>query len=240
MTLHSEQINEIAAALAKAQGAIEGASKDKVNPAFRSKYADLASVWDAAREPLSSNGLSVVQIPNNTPDGLDLVTMLMHSSGQWISSRYPIRPVKNDPQGIGSAITYGRRYSLMALVGIAPEDDDGNAASGRDGGQDNGPQRAVAQQHRQPVKSEPAPPAAAPTTTTKTITLDLGEGETESFPATKGGAAQALDRLEELVSRDRWFWNAKNQATANKISDSMPEHADQVLRIANSNLRAAG
>lgn len=129
--LHSEQINEIATALAKAQGMIEGASKAAVNPAFGKKYADLASVWDAAREPLSINGLSVVQIPNETPDGMLLVTMLLHSSGQWFSSRYPIRPVKNDPQGIGSAITYARRYSLMALVGIAPEDDDGNIASGQ-------------------------------------------------------------------------------------------------------------
>jgi hypothetical protein len=229
MNLHSDQINEIAAALAKAQGQIEGASKGKVNPAFRSKYADLASVWDAAREPLSSNGLSVVQIPNKTPEGVELVTMLLHSSGQWISSRYPIKPVKDDPQGMGSAITYGRRYSLMALVGIAPEDDDGNAASGRDGGSQETP-RAAAQQHRQPVKSEPAPPAT--TTAAKRITLDLGEGEIEEFPATPEGAAKTLDRLEDLVNQDRWYWNATNQAVAGKIAKWLPDLAEQVDRIA--------
>jgi hypothetical protein len=128
---HSEAINEIAAALAKAQGAVEGAEKGKVNPAFKSKYADLASVWTACREALSTNGLAVVQIPQQTPEGLILVTMLTHSSGQWFSSRYPIEPMKRDPQGFGSAISYARRYCLMAMVGIAPEDDDGEAAMGR-------------------------------------------------------------------------------------------------------------
>src|SRR4051812_27629187 len=106
MNMMSDQINEIAAALAKAQGQIEGAAKGKVNPAFKTKYADLASVWDAAREPLSKNGLAVVQIPQQTPDGLRLITMLTHSSGQWFSSCYPINPMKADPQGIGSALTY--------------------------------------------------------------------------------------------------------------------------------------
>jgi hypothetical protein len=127
----SDQINEISAALAKAQGQIEGASKGKVNPAFKSKYADLASVWDACREPLSVNGIAVLQIPNETADGMVLVTMLTHSSGQWFRSSYPVRPVQATPQGLGSALTYSRRYSLMAMVGIAPEDDDGEAAMGR-------------------------------------------------------------------------------------------------------------
>ena len=127
----SDAINEISAALAKAQGQIEGASKGKVNPAFKSKYADLASVWDACREPLSVNGIAVLQIPNETADGMVLVTMLTHSSGQWFRSSYPVRPVQATPQGLGSALTYSRRYSLMAMVGIAPEDDDGEAAMGR-------------------------------------------------------------------------------------------------------------
>jgi hypothetical protein len=129
--MHSEAINEIAAALAKAQGQMEGAAKGKINPAFKSKYADLASVLEAAREPLSVNGLAVVQLTQKTPDGLVLITKLVHSSGQWFSGEYPINPVKNDPQGFGSSTTYARRYALMAMVGIAPEDDDGEAAMGR-------------------------------------------------------------------------------------------------------------
>ena len=127
----SENINELAAALAKAQGEMRGAVKDSANPFFKSRYADLASVWDACRVPLTKNGLSVVQ--TNVGDGAEMVaveTILLHSSGQWISSFLSVKPVKNDPQGIGSCITYLRRYSLAAMVGIAPEDDDGNAASG--------------------------------------------------------------------------------------------------------------
>ena len=130
----SESIAELSAALAKAQGAMMGATKDSSNPFFKSKYADLASVWDACRKPLSDNGLSVVQTTEFIPENPDLVcieTTLCHSSGQWIKGRLAGKPVKNDPQGVGSCITYFRRYSLQSMVGIAPEDDDGNAASGK-------------------------------------------------------------------------------------------------------------
>lgn len=127
----SESIKEIGAALAKAQGEIEGAKKDSQNPFFKSSYADLASIWGACREPLSKNGLSIAQTTYSHEGQLYLETTLLHSSGEWISGELPIRPVKDDPQGVGSAITYMRRYGLQAMVGIAPEDDDGNAASGR-------------------------------------------------------------------------------------------------------------
>lgn len=124
----SSEIIEIAKALSKAQGEMEHASKSEENPHFRSKYADLASVWDALRKPLSSNGLAIVQtLGSETADFLE--TMLVHSSGQFFISRYPLRPVKSDPQGFASAITYARRYSIMAITGIAPDDDDGNAAT---------------------------------------------------------------------------------------------------------------
>jgi len=134
--MHSEQINELSTALAKAQGTIASAKKDRENPFFKSSYADLASVWDACRKPLSDNGLSVVQTTDITDKGVFLVTMLAHASGQWISGILPIRPVKDDPQGMGSAITYMRRYALAAIAGVAPEehDDDGNEASGKSKG----------------------------------------------------------------------------------------------------------
>ncbi len=126
----SESINELAAALAKAQAVMAGASKDNLNPHFKSKYADLASVWDACRKPLSDNGLSVVQTATASDDGrVGVETMLMHSSGQWLSEVLLMRPVKDDPQGVGSCVTYARRYALAAVAGVAPEDDDGNAAS---------------------------------------------------------------------------------------------------------------
>jgi hypothetical protein len=124
----SENINELLSALAKAQGKIQPASKDKSNPFFKSKYADLSSVWDACRDSLSENGLSVIQLPQTKEEGLFLTSILGHSSGQWIKSELLIPLSKNDPQTIGSALTYFRRYSLSALVGVAPEDDDGEKA----------------------------------------------------------------------------------------------------------------
>lgn len=126
---HSDQIKDIATALAKAQAEIEGAKKDSTNPHFKSSYADLASVWDACRKALTVNGLSVVQGPVSDEGRVGVTTMLMHSSGQWLESTFFMRPTKDDPQGAGSALTYARRYALAAMVGVAPEDDDGNAAS---------------------------------------------------------------------------------------------------------------
>ena len=124
-------IDKIALALSKAQKAIKPAIKDSQNPFFKSSYADLTSIWDAIREPFAENELSVVQSPTLLEDGrLVLISLLMHSSGQYIRSVYPIKPVKDDPQGVGSALTYARRYSLQSLAGVcAEEDDDGNAAS---------------------------------------------------------------------------------------------------------------
>lgn len=128
----SEQINEIAAALAKAQRAIEGAKKDSVNPHFKNRYADLAAVWDACREPLTVNGLAALQ-PVCHRDGRNVtVTRIVHSSGQWMEDDgIPLLLSKEDMQGLGSALTYSRRYGLMAMVGIAPDDDDANAATGK-------------------------------------------------------------------------------------------------------------
>ena len=115
----SEQIDELAAALAAAQGMMENAVMNRVNPHFKSKYADLAAVLSAARKPLSANGLAIVQ---TIGDGV-LHTRLLHTSGQWIASEHPL-PMAGRPQEIGSALTYARRYSLSALIGIAADEDD--------------------------------------------------------------------------------------------------------------------
>ena len=127
----SEIINELASAMAKAQGAIRGALKDSDNPFFKSKYADLASVVEAIREPFAANGLSYIQcIEPSEKNEVRVETILMHASGQWIACGVLALPVsKADAQGVGSAITYARRYSLSAAAGVAPEDDDGNAAT---------------------------------------------------------------------------------------------------------------
>ena len=126
----SPSIAALAASLAKAQASIEGAVKGKVNPAFKSKYADLSSVWEACREALTDNGLSVVQSPGPVADGrMELTTMLLHASGEWMRGTLTIPLGKVDAQAYGSATTYARRYALAAFVGVSPEDDDGNAAA---------------------------------------------------------------------------------------------------------------
>ena len=128
---HSESIAALAGALAKAQLQIEPASKNATNPHFRSHYADLASIWDACRGPLNTNGLSIVQFPCDGEVGrIGLCTMIVHSSGEWMSETITVKALKEDPQFLGGVLTYLRRYSLAAVVGVtATEDDDGNAAS---------------------------------------------------------------------------------------------------------------
>jgi len=157
MLTHSDQIDLIATALAKAQGAMDNASKDRVNPAFKSRYADLASVRDAVTGPLSANGIAVVQAPATTDAGVTVETRLIHSSGQWLASVVGAAPKAYDPQSVSSCVTYLRRTGLMALTGCAPDDDDGNAASGRSDGSPPWQGR----QEPAPVRvTAPAPPPA--------------------------------------------------------------------------------
>jgi hypothetical protein len=152
-------IASLVAALAKAQGQMGGAKKDAVaevqygtGPVRKRAYADLASVWDAIRAPLSANGIAIIQTTESVQGGICVVTLMAHASGEWIRSRLSMPASKNDAQGYGSALTYARRYSLMAIVGIAPEDDDGEEAT-----------RAPQQQRQERA---PAPPQNIPKGTT--------------------------------------------------------------------------
>jgi len=125
----SEQINEIATALAKAQGEIANPAKEAENPHFRSRYADLATVLKTVRPVLAKHGIALTQTTQILDGSLVLVTRL-HWRDEELAGYYPISPVKSDPQGYGSAMTYARRYALQAIVGVAADDDDdGNAAS---------------------------------------------------------------------------------------------------------------
>ena len=130
MIEHSPTIAKLAAAIGNVQAGIGGVPKDSTNPHFKTKYPSLESVIDTIREPMSKAGLSFVQAPGMMiSDGmLEIVTMLMHSaSGEWLRSTLHIPVAKRDPQGAGSAITYGCRYSLMAMLGLPPTDDDAQA-----------------------------------------------------------------------------------------------------------------
>jgi len=126
----SDQINELLTALSKAQGMIKGASANSVNPHFKSKYADLSSVWEACRDALSQNGLSIIQFPCEFSDNrMFLTTRIGHSSGQWLEQTMSSPVDKPTPQGIGSVLSYMRRYALSSVVGISQLDDDANEAN---------------------------------------------------------------------------------------------------------------
>lgn len=127
----SDSIEEIAKAMVIVQQTPIKAKKGSEATYIHSKYADLESVWDAVREPLTTNGLAVLQTNELCENGVIIITTLMHTSGQWIRGKLQIIADKPTPQGYGSAITYGRRYALMAMVGVSPVDDDGEEAMGR-------------------------------------------------------------------------------------------------------------
>jgi hypothetical protein len=120
----------IAAALAAAQMEMGKALKSANNPHFKSKYADLASVSDACMPALNAHGIAVIQPTTDDEAGRYVETILLHGdSGETLKCRVPLIVSKNDMQGYGSAVTYARRYGLMSMAGISPEDDDGNAAA---------------------------------------------------------------------------------------------------------------
>jgi len=125
----SPSITTIAAVLPKAQAEIKGAVKDATNPHFKSRYADLTSVIEACKAALNKHGITFLQPVRSGESGVVVETVLLHTSGEWISDELELPVSKNDAQGVGSAITYGRRYGLQSMVGIPAEDDDGNAAA---------------------------------------------------------------------------------------------------------------
>ena len=204
----SESLDQLATALAKAQGQLEGAKKGSENPHFRSKYADLASVVDALRGPLSENGLAYLQLPYDCDgDRVGMTTLLLHTSGQWIASTFSLPVPKADVQGYGSALTYLRRYGLQSLVGLEAEDDDGNAA--------------VESQVRKPWRA-PRKPAPA-------------EGETEEqqakrlFPTPNEVAGEMPEAVatpaerDEGVNRDALL--AQIKTAADRLKLKAPERA---------------
>jgi len=149
----SETIGALAAALARAQGSLNAALKDSQNPHLKNKYADLASIWTAAREPLAANELAVIQTTDDN-DGQYLVTTLAHSSGEWIRGRLKIgtegtNKGVNPNQALGSSISYMRRYALAAIVGVIQDDDDGNASSGNNGMSNVAAETTIARQNLQ-------------------------------------------------------------------------------------------
>lgn len=239
-------LKNLAAALCKAQADMEGAKKDAKNPHFNSKYADLASVWDAIRVPLTKNGLSIVQLPRSMQGGVEVETILLHTSGESLSSVLAVPASKSDAQGFGSALTYARRYSLMAMVGVAPEDDDGNAAAHKPGApgsaggggdfRPDGPRRMPAQSSangREMAASEPhlvdhdrakgtlpgKPAARSPTGPEASSAIKRVEWVKASIEGFKG--AQTKDALQE-------WWKAETDRLG-VIEAAMPAEYERLL-----------
>ena len=127
----SETIAELSSALNKAQSEMSGAKKNAKNPFFKSNYANLEEVINCIKEPFADNGLSFMQFPVTSDGFAGVETIILHSSGEWVSGEFMLKCAKNDPQGMGSAITYAKRYGLQGACGIPSEDDDGNAATAK-------------------------------------------------------------------------------------------------------------
>ena len=182
LQMRSEAIDKILLALIKFQTKVSTVGKNKQNPHFGSKYADLAAIMDEARPIMGENGLALVQnLVESSPDEVRLLTTLYHTSGQYFSSLITLKPSKTDPQGVGSAITYARRYSLSPLLGIVTEeDDDGNAASNSNG----------------------------QGTKTQTQATGAGKAQGKKAPATSPEPAPAPRGKSETALRKEKVWNS--------------------------------
>lgn len=208
----SEQIGDLATAQAKAQAEIGNAHKDSANPFFKSAYADLASVWDACRAPLSKYGLSIIQALETDGANVSITTLLLHVSGQWIESVLTMTAKDASPQAIGSAATYGRRYALQSIAGVAPADDDGNDAT---------PQRASSDDRRAAPKNgngthketKPIEPPAKrePSKEYKDFLFGVtGLVEKDGHESTKEERRQIIERVclaEGITTADLWNFN---------------------------------
>lgn len=205
----SEKLDQLATALAKAQASLSAAKKSALNPHFKNNYATLQDVWDAAREVLAPNGLSIVQTYEAT-DGklMNIRTTLLHASGQWIAGVLSMTPQQASPQGIASASTYGRRYGLSSILGIvADEDDDGNEAS------EVGRPKPV-------PKPVPAPAPSAPRVSSPVqVPGDGNEWRTVVVPPfIKKYAGQTLG---DMAEKDLLWWAANY--TPKEFKGSIPQ-----------------
>lgn len=154
----SDSIINLAVALTKFNGEVHSIAKDAKNPHFKNNYASLDNIVEEIRPILQKHGLSVLQIPGGDGENVIMKTMLLHESGEWLESEpLVMRPVKNDPQGMGSCITYARRYSLCSMLSLSTGiDDDGNAAS-----QPTQPAQKAPQYTPPGTPNTPQPPADA-------------------------------------------------------------------------------
>ncbi len=197
----SEGTANLVAALAKAQRLIQPAIKDSVNPHLRNKYADLAAVMAACLPHLTAHNLAVVQVPQVENGWCTVTTRLAHDSGEWMENDLALPITKLDAQGIGSTITYGRRYGLSAMVGVVQDDDDGNGAVGQPT-----PPASRRAQPSAPARNT-APPTAGVSSRAKAAKepfgVDPDEVPSEAVEAPMELVVQLLDAIRNAESLDR-------------------------------------
>lgn len=161
--MQSPSLSNLGLALAAAQSVMRPALKEAINPHFKSRYADLASVWEACRDPLASNGLSVLQLLNASGAVVTVTTLLLHKSGEFIGSDLALTSRDATPQGIASCVTYGRRMGLSALVGVcSDDDDDGNSTRPKESHAPPPPRPQTPDPQVSVHPPAPAPAAGAP------------------------------------------------------------------------------
>lgn len=215
----SDEINEIAAALAKAQANIKNAPLNKSNPHFKSKYADLVSIRDATIKPLTDAGLSIVQGTSFQDGQLILTTRLLHTSGQWLESSYPVALDK--PQAMGSAITYGKRYCWAAMCGIAAEeDDDGNEASQPEA---KAPVKRQTAQQRQQAPAAAKPATTKPGTESPAEWVDRQINEVLPKVAAEEGA-NGLHNWATKFAKAQERLHSQSPALSAKLTEAYHEH----------------
>ena len=210
----SVAINELAAALAKAQGEMGDALKDSDNPTYQSRYADLSAVWEACRAPLAKAEIAVVQSPSTEGAKVSVDTWVIHRSGQWMHGCLSVTAYEDSPQAVGSAITYLRRYALQAFAGVAPADDDGEAAHGR--GSETNPRSRGTKPVSADTKPLPAGTKTAAHETTVYVPLPHPEGYIAWLDALRKIALDGTPALETA-------WRASTIAYRRHLVTAAPD-----------------
>ena len=234
-TSHSQDLSKFAEALAAAQAQMTGALKDKKNPFFKSSFADLKSIIYAIRGPLSDHGICFVQSVGNNEQGWPVVTTtLVHKSGQWISDSLALKPLKMDPQSMGSAITYARRYSLASMVGIPQIDDDGESQIDR-----SPPKKQANLNTRYKQKLERSEPKTEQAAAKETGKKTMGELRTEAlkdFPSIHKNTLLNREDFcvgdgpwEDLPAKDAHGWQDAAVLKAREIGISQLNGEDRAL-----------
>jgi hypothetical protein len=225
--MQSDEIDVLATALGAMQSEVLTAKKDTTNPFFKSKYADLESCWDAIREALGGNGLSITQTMGYVVCGEQLITTLkttlMHSSGQWIQGEMPLFLPKMDAQAQGSAITYARRYGLAAITGLVQVDDDANTATHGGSQQQQGKQQPPANS-AWPIKAEQAakePPPPKPAEKQPPVTAPEWESMTRVATANDWADGYVNQFIKDRRNKGMSDWDIY-QAGLEKFSVKNP------------------